>query len=126
VSAPVEAPIVAPRTFEECMELARKAQQTEKAMLWATLAQAHATNRIADKLDAFNEFVGVYDEAEEDDNEDAPDTRFADVVAEGVASAYALIKDDILSHPLVQMALAAAQTQAAAAIAQMKNDSTKP
>jgi hypothetical protein len=105
-------PVEAPRTFAECMELARRAQLAEKAHLWAMLAQAHAIKDVSNKLEALNEFLGVYDEAEEDDLDDgekAADPRFADVVAEGILGAVSVVKDDLMSSPLMQMAMVAAQ-----------------
>lgn len=111
------APRELPKTFEECEERARQAAngQIEKAQLWATLANAHAMNKAADKLDALNEFLGVYDETEEDDQEDGEEPlnpRLADVIAEGLMNAASVVKDDILSSALVQQILIKAREAA--------------
>jgi hypothetical protein len=123
---PPPAPVEAPRTYEECFEMARRAAtgQTEKAHLWAMLAQAQATKQLADKLDALNEYIGVYDETDpddKDDGEDSPEPRLADAIAEGILGAVSVVKDDLLANEIVQMALVAAQrgaTEAAKAAAE--------
>lgn len=109
-----------PRTFAECEERSRQAASGDinKAQLWATLAQAHALKEIADKLDAFNEYIGVYDDADNEDLEDGEkpaELRFADAIAEGILGAVSVVKDDMLAAPLVQMAIEAAKRGAAEA-----------
>lgn len=122
---PPPAPVELPRTFEECVERARMAAtgQIEKAHLWAMLAQAHATKQLADKVDALNEYLGVYDEVHPDDSEDGdpPDPRLADTIAEGILGAVSVVKDDVLSNDLVQMAIAAAQRGAVEHLAKVGN-----
>lgn len=105
-----------PRNYVECEERARQAAggRVELAHLWAMLAQAHATKEVADKLDALNEYLGVYDEAEQDDLEDGEtplSPRLADVLSEGILSAASVIKDDLLSSPIIQLAMAAAMRE---------------
>jgi hypothetical protein len=102
------------------MEMARKAAggQIEKAHLWAMLAQAHATKQLADKLDALNEYLGVYDEPDAEDREEGdPDLRIADVISEGILGAVAVVKDDLLASGLVQLVMTAAHRGATEAMA---------
>lgn len=100
-------PVELPRTYDECVDRARAAAggQIEKAHLWAMLAQALATKQLADKVDALNEFLGVYDDDPEDREEGDPDPRFSDAVADGILAAVSVVKDDFLSNPVVQMGL---------------------
>lgn len=111
-----------PKTFEEYMLLALHGQLPEMRNLMATLAHADATNRMAQRLEDLNEFLGVYDEVEADSEEEAEPAhpRFADVISEGVLASVDVVKDDILSKPLVQMVLAMASAEAMKATAAQK------
>jgi len=127
---PPPPPVELPRNFEECIDTARRAAggQIEKAHLWAVLAQAHATKQLADKVDALNEYLGVYDEADPDDKEDGentPEPRLADAIAEGILGAVSVVKDDLLANEVIQMALLAAQRGAAQA-AKMATEGETP
>jgi len=97
MTAPVGPPPVAaelPTDYEGFVELAKKVSRgamTDKALLWANLAQAAAQNRIADQLDELLEFLGARDEVEDDY---IPD--FSDQIAAGILSAVEVSKNGFL------------------------------
>jgi len=89
---PQETPL--PDDFEGYVELCKmvsRGAMTDKALIWATLAQAVAQKALADRMEELLEYLGAYDENEEELDEPP---RFADQIAMGVQSAVFSLKDD--------------------------------
>ncbi len=90
---PVGAPpdeLKAPDDFEGYMHWAKEARRgrMDMAMLWAQLAQADAMDRVASELNRLNEFLGTYDnEDEQEKDPEAPSARFSEKIAEGFIDA---------------------------------------
>lgn len=68
-----------PEDFDEMFAMALRVRTGKPGMAdyWARMAQADALNRIAKSLDRLNEFMGVYDN---DENPDEDSVRLFDVL----------------------------------------------
>lgn len=122
--SPVEAPLVPEAGSDEEKAIALKALQGDADALfqmalitrpprglidvaahWARLAQTQALRDIADELGTLNEYIGAYDEPEQDDDgEDVGASRFADQITEGVLGAMEVLKEDIADGSLTALA----------------------
>lgn len=91
---PPPAPVAAPETYEEYVKMAKDVRggRIDMAMLWASLAQADAMNRVAESLEYLANFVN-------DDNEDGVSPFANDItdgVTDGVRTAMHSLKDDLI------------------------------
>jgi len=103
---PVEEKI--PTDFEGLLELATKVglgAMTNKAQVWATLAQAVAVNRQSDLIEELLEFIGARD----GEHHDAEPPRLGDQIADGLVMAgdhvlRSLVPDEKLRETLLKTA----------------------
>lgn len=99
----MDRPVVKPpETYEEFMAIAVKARsgRLEMAVLWATLAQAAATQRVAEQLQRLNVFLGV-DDLDPDRNVDGSgedEPRLEGVLANAMVGAMLGAKDELLGE----------------------------
>lgn len=85
-----------PENFDEYMEWAKIARsgRMDMAHLWAALAQADATDRMANELNRLNEFLGVFDndgEDDDDEDDDKPSSRLSEKLAEAAINALDIV-----------------------------------
>jgi len=104
MNAPVGPPPPAvkdPETFEEIFALALKARsgRLDFAQFWASLAQAQALNRAADRLDELMDYLGARDT--EDEVGSGP--RLADQVTNGIVGSVLVANDELLPPGAVDL-----------------------
>ena len=98
---PPPPPAKDPETFEEIFALALKARsgRLDFAQFWASLAQAQALNRAADRLDELMDYLGARDT--EDEVGSGP--RLADQVTNGIVGSVLVANDELLPPGAVDL-----------------------
>lgn len=84
-----------PSNFDEYIATAKKVPQSNSAMkdFWASMAQADATNRVANALE---ELLGYLHSEEDDGGEDMPSLLSVEI-ANGVAASAGMVRDQLMA-----------------------------
>lgn len=100
-----------PSTFEGFVDLAKlaggraaEAVPLAKAAIWASLAQAHATKQVADRLDELLTFLGARDkEPAEGEEPEEVGPRLSDAITDGLVNLAMVANDELLPEGAIQL-----------------------